>query len=1080
MFMRKLIVMLILVAMFAPVSIFASIYGVLAGKVVDAEGKGIIGASVFITGTTRGTNVKARDGSFTVTNITAGNYTVRVRAVGKTEKNVNVRISADQTTNINVELKDESVALDSIVVTATSISAKKVDENSVGSISTMSNEELTRSTGSSIADVVGQSAGVSSGSDGYSIRGSRSSETQIRLDGLNMGDQFSGGFGAAGAAYFPMVSTYATEEVQVITGNFSAQYGDAQGGVINSVMRTGRTDKYEGYLEFKSDIVAGYQGNSTNLIHENGKYKLVDGDGGAQYLMRNKKDISLGFGGPLGFINDRTTFYLTIANIFAPDNSGYDLHYVDGTSAVRSPISGTQSKNFEGRLNFGLTNDIKLVLGGKYGLVNNISTNFRFADVEATPYIDTLTGNIDPINGTPVANGIFQAAGKATALNQFVENAFARLNHTLTDRSYYEFTVAWGANNQEQARRVAGTELNYFTGYQLMQPEDNWIVDADKWSQSAIIGGRNVGDKIIDWASPVSSIGMSKDNACSGTWTRINPLTGFYEGEMYSQATDNPYGRQGFNYAGGASGFSYQYSNFIQADGNYNLFGVETGKFKHTVKAGFEATYMTMNRHYNGNPYSGSPTYDIYTDKWGGNIYAENDVVYNKTSEPKNEFKLGMYVQDQITYKGIVFNPGIRLDVLDPMSQYRILTPEHPQFIPISSETGFEDASVKIRVSPRININYPITEASYISLSYGQFFQSPAANYLYYFFNMEQMQAGSMVGDPNMEAQQTNQYQVSYQNQLTEELALSVSAYYKDIYNQLGVNTIMTVPDAYYQYAVSEYGSSKGLEVKVDKYLSNYFGLSLNYALAYLTVTATDETSNSSVLLDPYTGKLTFPLAPYYSSNDMRHLVKGNLYFFLGNDEGPTLFNMKPLQNLLISFGPYWHSGTPYTKVSMDGSMYISERNIYRYPSAWNCDLKVSKSFKLSDWFGQSMGKSTIEFVVEVNNLFNRRQPLYVYANTDDPLDDGQGLNYTLQGMFSSTPWYKDATGANPASSSIEQYDNYGNRLYNANSDFDNNGIVTQEEKYQAYKNYYQDITIQSRSNYQAPISVRAGVVVKF
>jgi outer membrane receptor protein involved in Fe transport len=87
------------------------------------------------------------------------------------------------------------------------------------------------------------SSGVQTGSEGYSIRGSRPSETQIRLDGMNMGNQFSGGFGASGSQYFPMVSAYATEEVQIITGNFAAQYGDAQGGIINSVMKTGRTDR---------------------------------------------------------------------------------------------------------------------------------------------------------------------------------------------------------------------------------------------------------------------------------------------------------------------------------------------------------------------------------------------------------------------------------------------------------------------------------------------------------------------------------------------------------------------------------------------------------------------------------------------------------------------------------------------------------------------------------------------------------------------------------------------------------------------------------------------------------------------
>lgn len=1084
--MRKLIVMFAVVAVLAPASVFASIYGVLSGKVVDTDGKGVVGATVLVEGTTRGTNVRAKDGSFTVSNITAGSYTVRVRSVGKQEQKINVRISADQTTNINVTLKEDAVMMDSVVVTAESISAKKVDETNVGSISTMSNEEITKYTSSNLASVVGMSAGVASGGDGYSIRGSRSSETQIRLDGLNMGDQFTGGFGGSGSRYFPMVSAYATEEVQVITGNFAAQYGDAQGGIVNSVMKTGRTDRFEGHLSFKSDLgfLSGSQSTGTKVVEEGGKFKLVDGGEGAKLLVGNNKSIDIGIGGPVSFLNDKTTFYLSVINMITPDGSGYDIKDPLGNSTARSPVSGTWMKNFEGRLAFGITNDIKLVIGGKYGLTSGQSTSFTYDTAVATPYINPATGQVDPVNGIATSNGVTATYGKAGAFNQFVRNVFARLNHTLTDRSFYELTFSWGVNNQESGRKVSGTELNYFKGFEIMEPVDNWVVDASKWMPAIMSAdGRLVGDKVIDWASPITYIGYSKDKYCTSSWNGVNPLTGYYEGESYGSGTNNPWGIQGKALSGGTQGFSYRYGNFIQGDGNYNLFGLTTGDFKHTIKAGFEATYYTMNRHYNGSPYSGSPSYDIFTDMWGGNIYAENNVVYNKTSKPINQFKLGAYIQDQITFKGIVINPGFRLDVMNPMSKYRVISADRPQFIPISSdvEGDFKDATVKFKISPRININYPITESSYISMSYGQFFQSPAASYLYDGFNLDKLlSSSSVVGDPNMEAQQTNQYQVSYQNQITPEVALSLTAYYKDIYNQLGITHIMTAPDAYMQYAVSEYGTSKGIEVSVDKYLSDYFGFQLNYALAYLTVTSSEVGDNASVLLDPYSHKLAFPLAPFFSSSDIRHIVKGNLYFQVSKNEGPTVFGMQPLQNMVVSIGPYWRSGAPYTKTSSDGSMYISEKNVYRTPSAWNVDMSISKAFYLKDWFGDGMKNSMIEFRVEISNVFNRRAALSVYSSTDDPLDNGRGLNYTLLGHFNAIPWYKTATHANPASYTTEQYDIYGNRLYNEIADVDQNGIVTQEEKYAAWRKDYETRSIQYRGNFQSPITVRAGVLFRF
>jgi hypothetical protein len=1080
--------MLTLVVALVPSSLFASIYGVLAGKVVDADGKGVRGATVLVEGTSRGTSVRSNDGSFTVANITAGNYTVRVRAIGKQEYRINVRISADETTNINVTLKDDAVMMEEVVVTAQA-QQQKVNSEEVGSINTLSAEQLTNTTASNIAGVVAMSAGVSSGDgSGYAIRGSRPSETQIRLDGLNMGDQFSGGFGSSGSSYFPMVSSYATEEVQVITGNFAAQYGDAQGGIVNSVMKTGRTDRFEGHLAFTTDVpfLAGSQANNSQIVYSDGKYKVVDGDGdGADLIMAGTMNFDVGFGGPLSFINDRSTFYLNVVNQYSPHGSYYDIKDADGNSYNASPLASVWVKNFEGRIAWGITNDIRLVIGGKYGLTNYYGSNsFQYDYDIATPYVNPQTGEIDPVNGVPVSNGITAEEGKIVGANQYVQNVFARINHTLTDRSYYELTLAWGANNQESGRRVAGSDLNYFTGFELMEPTDNWIVDAATWSPSAIVAGRNVGDKIVDWAAPVSSVTESQDGYCLSTWNGRNPFTGYYEGQPYSSSTRNPYGMQGLSYSGGAAGFNYQYGNFLQASGDYNLFGVKTGEFTHDIKAGFEGAYYIMDRHYNSTPYSGSPTYDIYTDRWGGNIYAETEEEYNLTSEAKNQFKLGAYVQDQIKWRGIVFNPGLRLDIMDPMSKYRVIDADYPQFIPITSEKtgvgGFEEASVKYRISPRLNINYPITERSYVSMSYGQFFQSPAADYLYYFFNLNQLNSNLYVGDPNMEAQQTNQYQVSYQNQLTDEFAFTASVYYKDIYNQLGLASIMTTPQSYLQYAVSEYGTSKGFEFTLSKSLSNYFGFDLSYTLAYLTVTSSEVTSNQDVLRDPYTDKLTYPLAPFFSSNDVRHTFKGSIYFALGNGEGPELFGMHPLQNLNLAFEPTFRSGFPYTKTEIGGGLKMSDNNVYRYPSYFNINARLSKAFALKDWFGESMGNSRLMVFVNIQNVLNRRAATQYYTGTSDPLDAGTGLNYTLLGNFSATPWYKEATMANSASYTTEQYDTYGYRLYSEAADTDANGIVTQQEKYDAWKKFYKDVTIQQRSLFQAPIRVTAGVVIQF
>ena len=92
----------------------------------------------------------------------------------------------------------------------------------------------------------------------------------------------------------------------------------------------------------------------------------------------------------------------------------------------------------------------------------------------------------------------------------------------------------------------------------------------------------------------------------------------------------------------------------------------------------------------------------------------------------------------------------------------------------------------------------------------------------------------------------------------------------------------------------------------------------------------------------------------------------------------------------------------------------VGEINSAREPSWWRTDMKFVKSFRFKDWFGESMGNTTIDLAVDIINLFNNRQVLGVNAITGNPNDNGTSFLVT-EGNFSSTPFYKDANFGNPA-----------------------------------------------------------------
>ena len=84
---------------------FAGTTGKIAGKIFDkTTGEPLIGANILIVGTSMGA-ASDIDGNYFIINIPPGNYEIRASSIGYSSTTVqNVRVSVDQTTNINFQL----------------------------------------------------------------------------------------------------------------------------------------------------------------------------------------------------------------------------------------------------------------------------------------------------------------------------------------------------------------------------------------------------------------------------------------------------------------------------------------------------------------------------------------------------------------------------------------------------------------------------------------------------------------------------------------------------------------------------------------------------------------------------------------------------------------------------------------------------------------------------------------------------------------------------------------------------------------------------------------------------------------
>ena len=206
------------------VNSLAGTTGKISGKIIDASnGEPLIGANVIIMGTTLGAATDF-DGNFFIINIPPGKYEVKASIIGYNAVLIqNVKVSVDQTTKLNFELQEEAVEMGDVIVIAT---RPIVQKDLTSTQSNISGEDIAMLPLETVQSVVNLQAGVI---DGH-FRGGRIAEVQYLIDGVSANDVFTGEPSME-------AEVNSVQEVQVLTGTFNAEYGDALSGVVNQITK---------------------------------------------------------------------------------------------------------------------------------------------------------------------------------------------------------------------------------------------------------------------------------------------------------------------------------------------------------------------------------------------------------------------------------------------------------------------------------------------------------------------------------------------------------------------------------------------------------------------------------------------------------------------------------------------------------------------------------------------------------------------------------------------------------------------------------------------------------------------------
>jgi len=219
-------------------TVYAGTTGIVSGIVKDSsDNKALAGVNIVIEGTNL-TTVTDENGYYVITNVPPGDHKITASLVGYADAVIEkVTVLMDVTATTDFSLK-QSVAEEDQVVVKESRPMVQRDVAPTMYIVDKKQEQAMRSD----PNLLYQSPGLSRTQPGVvleadstvHIRGGRADEIGWMVDGIPVQDPISGGFGTN-------LVTIGMDKMELFTGGYRPEYGNAISGIMNEVIKTGRT-----------------------------------------------------------------------------------------------------------------------------------------------------------------------------------------------------------------------------------------------------------------------------------------------------------------------------------------------------------------------------------------------------------------------------------------------------------------------------------------------------------------------------------------------------------------------------------------------------------------------------------------------------------------------------------------------------------------------------------------------------------------------------------------------------------------------------------------------------------------------
>ncbi len=919
--------------------------GKVSGRIIDAgNGEGLPMANIVIEGTAMGA-ASDLDGYYAILNIPPGGYVLKATMLGyQAMRMENVKVNIDLTTTIDFRLQEQVLTLGSeVTVTA---QRETVVKDLTATTAVMEAKQMEALPISEVNEALQLQAGMVD-QNGLHLRGGRSGEIAYWIDGVPVTDVYDGN-------QMVDVNKDMVQEMQLVSGAYNAEYGQAMSGIVNIATKEG-SDNYGGSITtYAGDYASGhdhiftaidrinpvavrnFEGNFSGPIIKDKLFFFVNGRAihfdGWQYGQRryNPNAVTVSATAPRDWIAQYMPEYLATSNVVDEENDLLGFQYVYGSNTnadsmiitdylqqvlpeywddpdsfhtyynrFRETHQNAKGDNEYVAMNWNekIYNQTKLMYS--ISPVAQLSYNFIYDGVDYQDYDRAYQYNPD---------------GNVTRHRRGYVNIL-KLTHTLSSKAFYELSGSYNIKNY-------------------------WHATYDDMNDA-----RYVHPRLFETVTPYSFFTGGTNNQHferkTKTWqgkfdmtdqvTRTHQLKGGAEFRLHDLFYEDITLRPSLDQA----------DNDLFWDSPYidpTVFGLET-------------TYHSQ-----------------YTHK------------------PK---ELSGYLQDKMEFNKFIVNIGARIDYFNPDGQVLADESDPSIYNPIKPQNRFrdtnangiwgdagdetvtladrmaywyKDASSKVYVSPRFGAAFPFMEGGVFHFSYGHFVQIPRFERLYQNPDFELgLGTGNqgVIGNADLKPEKTVSGELGLQQQLTEDLTLNLTTYFRDIRDLAGTRAeeieIFGGSATYSKFVNSDFGFVRGIVLALSKRFMSGYSASLDYTYQIAKASNSDPEAARNAVAGGALPEVQLTPMDW----DQAHTINGSFSY------GASTWG--------VSFIGQFGTGTPYSpRRSTDISALLT--NSEKKPVSVNADVRAYKDFML--------GSTKITLFTKVYNLFDTLNEWNVYNDT--------------------------------------------------------------------------------------------------